>query len=193
MSQRTRFLLVLIVVAALSRLVPHPPNFTPVTAIALFGAARLASRWCAFLVPLAAMLLSDLALDVVVRFDVYPGWMAQTRGLHSGSWVIYATMALVTVLGFTLRAKNSPSRIAGTTLAGSVVFFLVTNFAVWADGSLYPRNVDGFVECYVQAIPYFGRSLAGDLLYAGLLFGSFAWVESRYGLQGRVATRPIGS
>lgn len=191
MSQRTRFLLVLIVLAALSRLVPHPPNFTPITAVALFGAARLANRWCAFLVPLAAMLLSDLALDVVVRCDVYPGWMAQTRGLHSGSWVIYGTMALVTVLGFTLRGKNSPLAIGGTTLAGSVIFFVVTNFAVWAAGELYPRTLAGLSQCYVAGIPYFGRSLASDFLYVGLLFGSFAWVESKYRVEGRAAAQTL--
>jgi hypothetical protein len=189
MSQRTRFLLVLILLAALSRVIPHPANFTPITAVALFGAARLANRWCAFLVPLAAMLISDLALDVVVRLDVYPDWMAQTRGLHSGSWVIYATMLLVTVLGFTLRAKNSPLRIAGTTLGGSVVFFVVTNFAVWAGGDLYPATLDGLVQCYVAGIPFFGRSLASDFLYVGLLFGSFAWVENKYRLDGRVAAQ----
>ena len=102
---RNATLIVLILLAALSRLIPHPPNFAPIAGVALFGAANFRSKWLAFLVPLAAMLVSDFALGFVVQLRLYSGWMAMTEGIHRGSIVVYGTYALITAMGFILR-KN---------------------------------------------------------------------------------------
>jgi hypothetical protein len=181
MSRNTT-LIVLILLAAFSRLVPHEPNFAPIAGMALFGAANFRNRWLAFAVPLAAMFLSDLALGWAVHMGVYSGWMANTKGLHSGSIVIYATFTAIAAMGFVLRRNRSIPLLAGTTLAGSLVFFVITNFAVWVggDGDLYPHTLDGLVTCYVQAIPFFRNTLAGDVFYVAVLFGSFALVERFY-------------
>ena len=163
---RTPRLLVLvgiILVAAASRLIPHPPNFTPIAAIALLGGAYFNDKRLSFLIPLAAMFLSDL-----------------TIGLHSGMPVVYACFALTVCIGFWLRKRKSVACIAGAALASSVLFFVVTNFGVWALGSLYPRTVEGLAACYVAAIPFFQNTLLGNAFYTAVLFGGFALAEYRF-------------
>lgn len=157
----------MIVAAALSRILPHPPNFAPINAIALFAGAYLSDRKAlAFAVPLSAMLLSDAILEILT------GW-----GFHSGMWVIYGTMALITALGTHLSSKRSWLALAGTTLAASAIFFTVTNFAVWVSSGMYAHTLLGLQTCYIAAIPFFQNSLAGDVFYASVLFGSVAVAE----------------
>ena len=153
----------IILAAALSRLIPHPPNMTSVTAIALFGGAYFADRRLAFLVPLAALFLSDLAL-----------------GFYPHMEIVYASFVLIVCIGLRLQKNRSALPIAGAALASSVLFFLLTNFGVWAFGSLYPMTFDGLIACYVAAIPFFRNMLLGDLLYAIVLFGGFALLELRF-------------
>jgi ABC-type multidrug transport system fused ATPase/permease subunit len=153
-------LLVVILAAAASRLVPHPPNFAPIAAMALFGGAYFSDRRQAFLVPLAAMFLSDLVI-----------------GLHSTIAVVYGSFALIVCIGFWLRRRRTVSLVAGATLAGSVVFFVITNFGVWALGSWYPKTLSGLMTAYIQAIPFFRNTVAGDLFYVSILFGGFALLE----------------
>jgi uncharacterized membrane protein len=150
----------LIAAAAATRLLPHPPNVTPMAAMALFGGAHLADRRLAFLVPLGAMLASDLVL-----------------GLHALLPVVYGAFALIVWIGTRLAGRITPVRVAAATLAGSVLFFVVTNFGVWALGGLYPRTAAGLVAAYVAAIPFFRNTLLGDAAYALLLFGGYALLE----------------
>lgn len=157
----------MIVAAALSRILPHPPNFAPINAIALFAGAYLANRKAlAFAVPILAMLLSDTVLEMLT------GW-----GFHSGMWVIYGTMALITLLGLRLAKNRSVINIGVTTLTASVVFFLLTNFAVWTNSGMYPLTFAGLQACYIAALPFFQNSLAGDAFYAVVLFGGVALAE----------------
>jgi uncharacterized protein DUF6580 len=158
----------LIALAVLCRLIPHPPNVTPVLAVALFGGATL-SRRTALAVPLLAMFLSDLALG-------YPfGWM---------NLVVYACFLTGVWLGRFLGARSTWRRRVAAALSGSVIFFLATNFAVWlgSEGS-YDHTLDGFMRCYVLALPFFRNSLLGDLAWSIGLFGlhdlARAWTESR--------------
>jgi hypothetical protein len=162
LSPRHSMLTGMILAAALSRLLPHPPNFTPIAAIALFGGAQFADKRAAFLVPLAAMFLSDLILGLTVLAPV-----------------IYGCFALIVCLGFWLRQRRSAGRIAVAALAGSVSFFVVTNFAVWVASGMYARTPAGLVECYVAALPFFRNTLAGDLFYNAVLFGGLALAEWR--------------
>ena len=148
--------------AAAVRLLPHPWNFTPIGAMALFGGATFRDRRLAFAVPLAALFLGDLAI-----------------GLHKLMWAVYGAFALMVFLGMGLRGRRRFVPVAATTLAGSLLFFVVTNFAVWLSGMTYPETFGGLVTCYVAAIPFFGNTIAGDAFYAALLFGSFAMLEHR--------------
>jgi hypothetical protein len=146
-----RFLTLLGIVAAAAalRLLPHWPNFTPIAAMALFGGAHFASRRAAFALPLAAMLLSDL----------------------------YAAFAATVGLGLLLRTRRTVWSIGGAALGASVLFFVVTNLAVWAVGGLYPRTAAGLAEGFAAAIPFYAPTVAGDLFYTALLFGGFALAE----------------
>src|ERR1043165_4314634 len=114
---------------ALDRLIPPPPNFTPIGAVALFGAAFFRNKWMAFLVPLAALFLSDVALEITTNLGFTSGWLATGRGFHEGMWVVYGTMALIVVLGMLMLRKKMVVTVAGAVLAGSAVFFGLTNFA----------------------------------------------------------------
>lgn len=155
-------LVLMILAAAASRLIPHPPNMASITAVALFGGAYLSDKRLAFLVPLAALFLGDLVL-----------------GLYSHMEIIYGSFTLVVCIGLLLRRKRTPLRIAGAALLSSLLFFIITNFGVWAFGSLYPKTAAGLVACYVAAIPFFQNTLVGDALYTAVLFGGFALAERR--------------
>lgn len=149
-----------IVGAAALRLAPHPPNFTPIGAMALFGGAYADRRWLAFIVPLGALLVSDMVI-----------------GFHALMPFVYGSVAVIVLLGRVALKRRSPLRIGLTAVAGSVVFYLVTNFGVWLQLGTYPHTPAGLLACYVAAIPYFQNTLAGDLFYNGLLFGGFALLE----------------
>jgi hypothetical protein len=153
----------MILAAAASRLIPHPPNFTPIAAMALFGGACFSDRRAAFLVPLAGLLASDLVI-----------------GFYRLMPIVYGSFALMVCLGFWLRDRRTAWRVAGAGVISAVFFFLVTNFTVWALGSLYPKTPGGLIECYAAAIPFFRNMLLGDLFYAGVLFGGLALAERRY-------------
>jgi len=168
---RIRFtvLVTMTLAAAASRLIPHPPNFTPIGALALFGGACFATKRTAFVVPLTAMVLSDLAIGLVSG-DL-------SLGLHPLLPVVYSSFALIVCLGFWLRPRRRPVLIAGAALAGSLLFFVLTNWGVWAFGSLYPRTWAGLAACYVAAIPFFRNTVLGDLVYTTALFGGLALAE----------------
>ena len=166
----------LIFIAALSRLLPHPPNFSPIEAIALFGGAYFIKRGWALLVPLLAMLASDLALGLLNGGE-YLGYIASTSNL-----VVYACIALSTVLGFGLRGKVSGGRVLGYSLVGSVLFFVVTNFSTWLLGTMYPHTSAGLTAAYVAGIPFFQWTVASTLFYSALLFGGFELLRRRHPL-----------
>ncbi|HEY6661753.1 MAG TPA: DUF6580 family putative transport protein [Sphingomicrobium sp.] len=162
-SNHTRLfaLLSAIVVAAALRLVPHPPNFTPIGAMALFSGAYLGRRGAvALAAPLGALLLSDLVL-----------------GFYRGMPTVYFSVALIVLIGALALKRVSPLRIGGAAIVNSVLFFVITNFGMWLSSGFYPRTLAGLEACYVAAIPFFQNTVAGDLFYSALLFGGFALLE----------------
>lgn len=157
---RTLFALAVIVLAAGLRIAPHPWNFTPLGAMALFSGAFIRDRRLAFLFPLLALFAGDIFV-----------------GFHKLMPIVYASFLLSVAIGFWLRNRRSVARVGAATLFGAIQFFLITNFAVWAFGLSYPRTSAGLLSCYVAGIPFFWNTLAGDVLYASLLFGGFALAE----------------
>ncbi|HEY6263772.1 MAG TPA: DUF6580 family putative transport protein [Candidatus Acidoferrum sp.] len=157
---RTLLALVLIVLAAALRIAPHPWNFTPVGGMALFSGAVLRDRRLAFLFPLLALFLGDLFI-----------------GFHELIPLVYASFLINVAIGLWLCDRRTVVRISLATLLGAIQFFLVTNFAVWQFLGTFPHTASGLLVCYVAGIPFFWNTLAGDALYATLLFGSFALAE----------------
>ncbi|KGM56659.1 hypothetical protein N799_02795 [Lysobacter arseniciresistens ZS79] len=163
----------LIVLAALTRVLPHPPNFSPVAAIALFGGAYFANRSWALIVPLAGLFISDLVL-ASMHGGLYATWFS---GAHI--WVVYGLIALTTLMGFGLRGRVGGGRVLGYSLAGAVLFFVVSNFAAWLGNPMYPQTLAGLMASYVAGIPFFQWSVAGTLFYSAILFGGFSLLRAR--------------
>ena len=153
----------MIAIAAATRLLPHPANFAPITAIALFGGATFSDRRIAFALPLLAMLLSDAII-----------------GFHDTMLFVYGSFALIVGIGITVRARQRVLPLAGAALMSSILFFIITNFGSWAMGPLYPKSLAGIAECYVAAIPFFQNTLLGDAVYTAALFGGLALAEWRF-------------
>lgn len=172
-SLRTRILLTFVVAAAASRLVPHWPNFTALGATALFCGAFVRRPLTAVLVPLAAMLLSDL----VILGGLY-GFEHFWRVLPS-----YVCLALTALLGRTL-SRPTTLRVGTAAVGATLLFYLGTNFALWASGILYPMTAEGLLACYVAALPFAVNMLAANLAFSALLFGGFAIVARRMGFEG---------
>lgn len=156
----------LTVLGAAARLMPHPPNFAPVGATSLFAGARL-PRWQAYLVPLALMAITDPILAAF--YGVRPFTRAQI--------FIYASFMIAVWLGRRLRNTESISRIAAVTILSSIQFFLITNFGTWLTSSFYSHTSAGLAACYLAAIPFFGWTVASDVLYTAVLFGLYAWLS----------------
>ncbi len=151
---------VMIILAAVMRIMPHPWNFTPIGAMAIFSGAMFRDRRAAFLFPLVALFAGDLFV-----------------GLHRLIPVVYASFLLSVSIGTRLANHRSILRIGGAVFLGALQFFLVTNFAVWQFSSTYPHTPAGLAACYVAGLPFVGNSLAGDAFYAALFFGAFAIAE----------------
>lgn len=152
----------LILLGVVSRLVPHPWNATPVMAIALFGGTYLSKRW-SLLLPLSTVAVSDLLI----------GW-------HNTVPFTWGAFLLTGLLAWWIRHHPSPGRIITSSLAGSLLFFVVTNFGVWIVGELYPRTAAGLWQCYVAAIPFLRGTLLGDLVYTAAFFGGYSLMTEAF-------------
>ena len=162
MKPRAVLLLTIIFAAAALRLLPHPSNFTPIGALALFAGAHFDDKRWALIVPLAAMFLSDLLI-----------------GFHGQMPITYGAFAVIVCTGFLLREKKTALRVTGASLAAATFFFIVSNFGVWALDGLYPMTLAGLVTCYIAAIPFFQNWLVSTLFYSAVLFGGFALLEAK--------------
>ena len=159
-NKEQKIALWLILLAVATRLLPHPPNFAPITGIALFAAARFQRKYLAVLIPFLSLFLTDLLL-----------------GLSAITWFVYAGFGLILLLGF----QTKKTRIT-TVLLSSVLFFVVSNLGVWV--LHYPLTLGGLTACYTLAIPFFTNTMLGDLVYTGVLFLSFSSIK-QYVLQPR--------
>jgi len=157
---RAIFAAILILLAAVLRIAPHPWNFTPIGAMALFSGAMFRDRRIAFLFPLLALFAGDLFV-----------------GLYRLIPAVYASFMVEVCIGTWLTNRRSILRIGMATLLGALQFFLITNFAIWKAFDTYPPTLAGLGACYLAGVPFFGNTLAGDAIYAALFFGVFALAE----------------
>lgn len=155
-SKKHIVIILFIAVAAIFRLLPHLPNATPITAMALFSGVYFTNKKFAFIIPLLAMFLSDIFL-----------------GFSTITLFVYGAFILVGYIGIASKKMNIK-----TILLSSVSFFVITNFGVWLLG--YPKTIDGLLECYTLAIPFFRNSLIGDFFFAGVMYFGFEFVSKKY-------------
>ena len=155
MNKRELLIIGFLLFAVVMRLIPHPPNFTPIIALSLFGSTTFRNKWFGLFLPIIAMGISDLYL-----------------GLYSISIWVYGSFFLISILGLywkTIGVKN--------VFISSLIFFIITNFGVWLGG--YPKTIEGFLLCYTMAIPFFINSIVGDLFFSYLLKYSFRYSEKK--------------
>lgn len=145
--------LLIVVIGIVMRFMPHPDNVTPVAAIALFAGAYLNKRY-ALWIPLAIMVLSDLVI-----------------GMHDVVLYTWGSFLAVAFIGMWLKNNKKIMNVGLASLSSSFLFFLVTNFGVWLHW--YPRTLDGLINCYTLAIPFYRNTLIGDILYVVLFFGLY--------------------
>ena len=166
-----------IIAAVLLRLLPHIPNFAPITAIALFGGAYL-SRRVAIILPLAIMILSDYLLlyfsNNTFNFEKLISPLAL---FHKTTFFVYFSFLISSLIGIYLSKRKTFLNIALGSLIASLQFFVVTNFGVWAATTMYPKTAAGLMQSYIMAVPFFRATLVGDLFYTGAFFGSFELVR----------------
>jgi len=141
------------VILALGRLIPHPPNFTPILATAIFTPYIIKDKWIAVLIPLSAMFIAD----IIIGFHPYMLW-------------IYGAIGLSTLISnWSMRFNKKYMQLAIMTLVSSILFFVITNFAVWAIWDYYPKTIDGLIICYIKAIPFFQNTLLGTIIYTAII------------------------
>ncbi len=155
-SNREIIILLFIIFAAIIRLIPHPPNFAPITAMALFGGLHFKNKKLAYAIPLLAMIVSDLFL-----------------GFYSISIFVYTSFIAITYIGTIIKNIN-----ISNIFLSSLLFFIITNFGVWILG--YPMTIEGLLTCFTLALPFFGYALAGDLFFSLLFKYGFKTVEKKY-------------
>jgi hypothetical protein len=166
----------MILLAALSRLIPHPANFAPIGGMALFGAAYYGKRYWAFVIPIVSMWISDLALNNIVYSQYFDGFV----WFYGGSLFTYGAFVLITLLGFFTLKRVNVVNLAVSAVGASVIFFAVSNFGVWLSSGMYPHTFEGLVSCYVAGIPFFKNTIAGDFVYTAILFGTFELALKRF-------------
>ena len=164
----------MVLLAALSRLLPHPPNFSPIEAIALFAGTHMSSRLVAAATPLLALLLSDLLMAALLG-PLYAGYMGSVS-----FWCVYGTVALLSVLGWALRSRLSPSSILGYATLSAVIFFLTTNLGAWLGSPFYPATPQGLLMAYLAGLPFFPWTWLGAVLWSAALFGGYHTLSRKW-------------
>ena len=174
MNKKIILILSLLIIGVVGRLVPHPPNVTPIIAIALLAAHAFKNKWIAILIPLTGMWISDL----MINNYLYAGYYDKFVFFSNGSLWIYGAILLAVLIGKVLIRSIKLSTVFLSSFSASFFFFIITNFGVWLSNMMYPKSLLGLIECYTLAIPFFGNALIGDLIYSVVLFTSYSLVFS---------------
>lgn len=180
MRSSSHFILCIVLFATISRIaipsiIGHPPNFSPIDAIALFSGAYFAQRYMAILVTLFSVWVGDVLINSF--------FIGHLELFYSGFYWQYASYVLIVLLGACLTPKITPTRLGLASIGSATLFFSVTNFGVWYSGLLYPFTLDGLIACYVAAIPFYKTSLLSDLVFTGALFGIYELLRKNYVVQ----------
>lgn len=162
----------IIFLAAMSRLIPHMQNFSPVCALGLFGAAHFDKKWKALLIPIAATLLSDVFISQFIHSN-HPFF-------YIGIEWQYISYFLIVLIGFRLFKKVNALTVTGGIVASTLVFYLVTNLGCWPGNPIYTQDMNGLMTCMIAGLPFVKGTLMSNLVYSVLLFGGYALLQNRF-------------
>ena len=167
----------MILLAAISRFLPiampSMANFSPVGAMALFGGAYFAKKYWAYIVPMIALWLSNLVLNNVFYTKYYPTFS------FGFELAVFVSFALVVAIGMVVLKKVNLTNLLIANVLGTIGFFLISNFFVWAGGKMYPQTMEGFVACYTMALPFLKNTLTSNLLYSAVMFGVYEYAKTQ--------------
>jgi hypothetical protein len=163
------FILAAILAAAFFRLIPHLPNFTPVAAIALFGGTYLNRKVFAFIIPLMALFISDIFI-----------------GFHTFMPAVYVSFIIIVALGFIVRKNIGIASVLTASIASSLLFFLITNFAVWFSSPFYTQDLSGLLKCYAMGLPFLNNGILGDIFFNTSLFGLYFFACRRFSILAKI-------
>ena len=169
------FVLGLILIAAFARIIPHYPNFTPLCAIALFGAKYFRNGYLAFLIPIVALWFSDIIINNFILSQYFDGFNL----FYSGFYWQYGSFLLIALLGRKTLNNLSFFKLLGVSISSSLLFFLISNFGVWVSSSFYSKDIFGLAACYIAAIPFYYGTLSGTIFYSFFLFGSYEFLSRK--------------
>jgi len=171
---KKNLLLIVLFVAIifLGRILPHPYNFTPLIAVTLLSSYSISNKFLAIIIPVVGFWLSDLFMNN----HIYAGYFADFTVFNSGMIWTYGAIVLVALMGSSFLNKITTGKVVLASLSGSTIFYLISNFGVWAFSPMYAKTLAGVVQCYSLALPFYGTSLMGDLVYCTLLFGAYQLV-----------------
>jgi len=155
MTNKKKLILIFIILGIATRLIPHPPNFTSLLAIALFSGAFLEKKYLAAGIPLIIMFISDLILNLPITFSVYVSFI------------------LITLIGKYLKNKQSSRNIIKYSIFSSLLFFIITNLSVFIYSGMYTKDFVGLAKCYIVALPFFLNTLISTITYSFIVFYSF--------------------
>ena len=174
---RTLVLVGIILLASLSRLIPHIPNFSPIGAISLFGVAFFKEKWKAFLIPISATWVSDLFINNIVYSDNNLNFI----WFYNGFLWLFLSYGLIILFGFILfKDYLTIARLGAGAIGSGIIFFIVSNFGVWMNGLMYSKDLSGLLNCYISGIPFFRGTLLGNLFYVPVLFGTYYFMQKRF-------------
>lgn len=160
--------IIFVLIGVSLRLLPHPPNFVPIAAIALFGGVYL-SRKVALILPIAVMMISDIFIGSYdIKLMIF----------------VYVSFLICVLLGFWLKKRKKWQTVLGGSILSGIIFFILTNFAVWIFTPWYAKSIYGAIQCYTMALPFFRNTLLGNIFYTGVLFGSYeiirVWIKKKF-------------
>ena len=155
-SAQPIYIVTIVLLLALSRLLPHPPNVVPIAAMALFAGAFFANRWLAYAIPIAAMLISD--------------WLI---GFHSTMVYVYIGVVVTVLIGSGLMKINAIN-VGLAAVIASLAFFFITNFGAWLHHDMYPQNFNGLMQAYIAGLPFLRNALIANLIFSYMVFFGFS-------------------
>lgn len=168
-KKNTGIIALLIFVAAATRLLPHPPNMTPIGAMALFGGAYFGKKYLSLIIPFAALFLSNLVLDNVIYAEFNEGFVL----FRPTTLAVYGAIGLIAFMGSGLLKQVTASKVVVGALSATAIFFLVTNFGAWLTSPIYTKDFSGLMQSYAAGLPFLRNTLIGDLVFSGALFGIY--------------------
>ncbi len=166
------------VLVSVFRFFPHPANFTPTLAIFIFSFGFFKNKWFSALVSISALFFSDLLINNIIYSEYFNEFVIFYPG---AIWTYLAVIAASAPAIFLLK-KFAFKNIILSSLAVSILFFVISNFGVWVSGTMYPKTITGLVTCYTMALPFFKNTLAATLLYSTIMYGAVYFYKTKFSI-----------